>query len=252
MGQLRDALTQLSTTAVFMKPERLNLFVRKGEKYMMAQTRYAGFDVPEMTHKGLKNLVDNFNAGEQDICEGTAPEVDCGRVSCSDCILNHRSVDREARAKAFANYARAKGFKITRNGGTASQSMPETKPGMLVRSNEGFFYLCAFRSGKETVFYQLVASERGITLVDHRAIPPDQDNAFAWVEDIYYDERFGTDRLWLPASFIRTIVRSEGKSVPCAHWHRPKEPVVKEMTVDEIEKALGYKVKVVGNEKADN
>lgn len=220
---------------------------------MMAPTRYAGFDVPAMTHKGLKKLVDSFNAGEQDICDDTAPEVDCMRVSCSGCILYPHGGDKEARAKAFADYARAKGFEINRNGGTASQGMPEIKPGMLVRSTQGFFYLCAFRSAREYVFYQLVGTEWGTQLVDHRAIPHDQDNAFAWVENIYYDERFGVSRSWLPSSYIRSIVHSDGKKVPCAHWHRPKgTTVVKEMTVDEISKALGYKVKVVGNEKADD
>lgn len=246
MGWLRDLFSR--------EDEIGQMFVRKGEKYMMEQTRYAGFDVPAMTPEGLKKVVGRFNKGKTNLCSDTFPAVNCDRIHCSTCIL-HGEVycggDNEARAKAFADYARAKGFETTRSGDTASQGMPEIETGMVVRLTDGRFYLCVVKNENETVLHELRKGDRGVGFVAnmHRCFQGRVDILHSLITDVYYD---GCSRPWLPPSLIVRIVESGGTKVACAHWHRPEEPVVKEMTVDEIEKALGYKVKVVGNEKADD
>jgi hypothetical protein len=139
--------------------------------------------------------------------------------------------------------------------------MPEIETGMVVRSIHGKFYLCVVNNDYEWVLYRLQKGEQGsVGLVFEGqvcAAKNDRHIRDFGITDVYYDRhvtRHGQHRPWLPPSVIIALVESGGTDVRCAHWHRPepKKEAVREMTVDEISKALGYEVKVVGNEKADD
>lgn len=257
MSRLGDALTYLFTVVAFTEPEMINLFVRKGEKYMMAQTRYAGFDVPAMTHEGLKRVVEIFNEGRINICEDTNDGVDCIGVSCANCILNTHIRNPEGQkrcAKAFADYARSKGFEITRAKDTASEPLPEIEAGIIYES-EGRLFLVGGKLPTGWIVYPL---GKGCIL------PEPHYQASSWfqyrfacgaISRVFTDGR-GFPSRWLIDEQIRAIVdddeaRMASTGVRVWKWKEPPKPV-REMTVDEISNALGYEVKVVGNEKADD
>lgn len=254
MGMLGDALTHLFTTVAFTEPELVSLFVRKGDKYMFAKTRYAGYEVPEMSVEGMKRVVENFNAGCIDICEDTADCVDCTGVACSNCILNtHNHGKHKRRAEAFADYARSKGFEITRTEATASEPLPEIEAGIIYES-EGRLFIVGGAVSDGWIVYPLGKG---------RILPEPQYQGSIELRYMFkcgmisrvFTDGGPTPSAWLTRSQIEAIVDNDEAQM--AHtkvrvwkWKEPPKPV-REMTVDEISKALGVKVKVVGNEKTD-
>jgi hypothetical protein len=117
--------------------------------------------------------------------------------------------------------------------------MPELKPGMIVHKSKGGYYLVVVERKDDVVAYRCSLDFGSLFIseaVSFQAEDPDIDAV--------YDER-GTH--WFMPAIIVDILRGSGRH---RIWKRP-DPV-KEMTVDEISRALGYKVKVVGSEKVDD
>jgi hypothetical protein len=67
---------------------------------------------------------------------------------------------------------------------------------------------------------------------------------------VYADVRHGKSYYLTFREITGIVAGKNAESGEYVIWKNP-DPV-KEMTVDEISKALGYKVKVVGSEKADD
>lgn len=165
--------------------------------------------------------------------------VYCDEVKCRDCIfcLNCGS-NALAKKKAFMEYKLRYPLKGCANPAPVD-AMPELKPGMIIHASKGHYYLVVVRREEDVVahrcrleFGSLFVSEA----VSFQADDPDIDAV--------YEEK---DTHWFfPAVIVDILRGSERHRI----WKRKAPP--KEMTVDEISKALGYKVKVVGSEKADD
>jgi hypothetical protein len=231
--------------------------VSKGEKYMMAQTRYAGFDVPAMTIGGLKRLVARFNAGYTHICENTNDGVDCVGVSCANCILNthiRNPGGRKLCTKAFAGYARSRGFEITRTEATACEPLPEIEAGVIYE-REGRLFIVGGAVSDGWIVYPL---GKGCILPNpryHKSFWFQQDIEKGVISRVFTDGG-PISSCWLTEDQIRAVANDDEAQMAFTNvrvwkWKEPPKPV-REMTVDEISKALGVKVKVVGNEKADD
>ena len=244
MGWLAEALRRMVT-------------VSKGEKYMKAQTRYAGFDVPAMTHGGLKKLVARFNKRVTNLCYETGCSVDCTGIPCGKCILY--GIERcgggnEARAKAFVDYARSKGFEITRTEATASEPLPEIEAG-IIYEKEGRLFIVGGAVSDGWIVYPL---GKGCILPNpryHKSFWFQQDIEEGVISRVFTDGG-PVPSCWLTEDQIRAVADDDEARMAVTNvrvWKRKEPPKpVREMTVDEISKSLGYEVKAAGNEKADD
>lgn len=228
-----------------------------GGESNMTVKKYAGYDVPEMSVDGMKRVVERFNAGCKHICEGIDDGVECGGIDCTKCILNTCSYFRGEQkqcARAFADYARSKGFEITRPEATASEPLPEIEPGVTCEI-EGRLFIVGGAVSDGWIMYPL---GKGCILPE-----PQYLTSFS-LQDMLRCGRISrvfTDggpipSCWLTEGQISAVANDDGARMALTNvrvwkWKEPPKPV-REMTVDEISKALGVKVKVVGNEKADD
>lgn len=153
---------------------------------------------------------------------------------CSRCIACHNCGDAVRKREVFEEYDRRY---------PVEGAMPELKPGMIVET-EGekgsAFYLVVYQRDHDFIAFRLETKEGDLLLGVMRSITSSDSD----IRAIYFCNAWK----FLSVSEIAGVVGGEGK-VLCV-WEKP-DPV-KEMTVDEISKALGYKVKVVGSEKADD
>lgn len=85
---------------------------------------FRGFTVP--SYHDLKNNVDEFNKGAWAYCSGE----DCDGISCADCLFCCNAEYDKSKISAFAEYAKSKGYEITRPG--CGEGTPHaTTPGEL-------------------------------------------------------------------------------------------------------------------------
>lgn len=124
------------------------------------------------------------------------------------------------------------------------------KPGMILKTNAGEFFM--WIGGPRSEAYELELAVGGPCSYDKHIRVRESITDFSSFSKV--DAVFTDVAETAPAIRVQCIIElMQGRAVEpfvrCA-WKRP-EPV-KEMTVDEISKALGYKVKVVGNEKTDD
>jgi dUTP pyrophosphatase len=80
---------------------------------------FRGFKVP--TYDDLENAVKDFNTGEMTYCGRCL----CGGIACDDCLFCCNCGDEKNKISAFAEYARSKGYTITRPG--CEEETPEKK-----------------------------------------------------------------------------------------------------------------------------
>lgn len=208
---------------------------------------FMGFEVPGMCYdmEKLKNAAARFNNSRVPTvwCHGIASG--CIGISCTECLLcdNAANVPEERKRKAFAEYLHRKGIPVTRPGYETSVGgdMPELKPGMLIQKDTGEYILVV--SSKWG--YQ-VALEKGSVVIETQRDVPSESlivKVWYWADD---------PSVALHTGQIQDILRPDGRlpyAVRC--WVRPK-PAAKKMTVDEVSRALGYTVEIVGDEKADD
>lgn len=192
----------------------------QGEKMMKT---YKGFAVPELldTEKGRAFVNEIFKRKVAWIGCALAGCGQCSRGdTCGPCICNLSS-GGTYRRQALEEYVRK------------YAGVPELEPGDIVRIGDRFYLH-----------------------IQHNRVYRVQDN---YVFDINFSQPETINNMVVEAVYrkvgglytlseIKAILRGSYEEEP--YWKR-HEPV-KEMTVDEISKALGYKVKVVGDEKADD
>lgn len=203
---------------------------------------YKGFKVPPHPKDGLKHAVEDFNSEDATCgCIGAC----CEDVHCQDCIFTLGNASEKS-LDAFAEYAAEHGYTITRKGyeyvNMEKNVMPELKPGMVVE----------FRSGDKC----LVVTEKWGYMLISSSSTADRPLAGITARTGLQKDDPNIRRIWAPTN-PEDIPRYRALS-QLAHedvldddsikliWERAK---VREMTVDEISKALGYEVKVVGREE---
>lgn len=167
----------------------------------------------------------------------TLGDAGCIDVACPDCICDrtHRDLLKEYLNKAEKENSMEEQIKAI------------LKPGMVIQTVSGQFFLWIGGPRGEMYTISLRQAEREFDAVvleeiNGDSFPPEEINA------VFADATFDAPAV-RPSVIVALLNGKDPEFVRCV-WKRP-EPA-KEMTVDEISKALGYKVKVVGNEKADD
>ena len=204
----------------------------------MLEKCFKGFIIPPLadTPEG-REAVRKGHRGEEDYCflsgvKTMARECIGAKRRCDMCIACLNSGDARLKREAFKEYDR-------RHPAKGSVDMPELKSGMIVRTRGGCFYLVVVGRKDDVVAYRCRLDFGSLFIADAVYFQADDPDI-----DAVYDEE-GL-HWFLPAVIVDILNGSERHLL----WKR-LDPV-KEMTVDEISKALGYKVKVVGSEKADD
>lgn len=192
----------------------------QGEKMMKT---FKGFVVPELldTEKGREFVNDILKRKVAWIgCALAGCGQRCKGDACDPCICSLSSGSAYKR-QALEEYVRK------------YSGVPELEPGDIVRIGDRFYIY---------IHYNRVYRVQDNYVFDVHFSQPETINNM--VVDAVYRKDGGLYTI----SEITAILRGSYKGKP--YWKR-SEPV-REMTVDEISKALGYKVKVVGDEKADD
>ena len=202
--------------------------------------KFQGFCLPANIDAELAAYVDAFNDVNRTGCLAVVSmqHADCDGFTCPDCIL--RSSHKQM--CAFANYARSKGFKITRPGYT--DGVPLLKTGDVVKyEDEGKVrYLlmmsaeCAYELRRTSSGIEIASTYWGISTSDY-----EKHLILANVLAIYR-AKVGWP-FWVPSMLERIVDQTAATGL---YWSREE---AKEMTVAQIEKALGHKIKVVGDQK---
>lgn len=247
MGFASELFKLLARGAIYEK-----LIYKKEKENMSEQLdkSFKGFVIPpladtpegrEAVRKGHRNADDCcFLAGVQCIMGECVRAKRC----CSGCIACLNFGDAAAKRKVFKEYDRL--FPVKGEG-----DVPELRCGTVVKSKSGQYFLIGGASGRlvrETpeVLVDLITLGRAGEVITAARAPMPVDFVERGIDAIYAD-RNGDRFTYLGATDLAQILQGNEKFLI---WKRP-DPV-KEMTVDEISKALGYKVKVVGSEKADD
>lgn len=207
---------------------------------MLEQKKFKGYVIPSEvdTEKG-RELVRQGYLGKRHRCFLTSDFMpECEGVACCECIACINLGDSARKRKVFEEYDRRY---------PTEDFMSELKPGMIIKTVHGDFFLWIGGDCKERYKLSLRTAEREFSTVALDSIATDSFSS-AEVAAVFADPLPGTPAV-RPSAIIALLKGEDSGFARCV-WKRP-EPV-KEMTVDEISKALGYKVKVVGNEKADD
>lgn len=215
----------------------------------MSRETFMGFEIPEMCYdmEKLKNAAARFNNSERPRAWCLGGDSGCLGIDCGECLLCDNKGDvpeeRERKRKAFAEYLRSKGIPVTRPGYETSVGgdMPELKPGMLIQKDTGAYIIVV----SSTYGYRVTLNGNSVVIETQCSVPSESRIVKVWY--------WGDDpSIVLHTDQIRGILRPEvnfSSVVRC--WVRPK-PAAKKMTVDEVSRALGYTVEIVGNEKTDD
>ena len=211
----------------------------KKEKENMAEKTFKGFIIPPSadTPEGREAVRKGYR-GNNDYCflsdvKCMAKECVEAERRCNGCIACLNSGDEHLKREAFEEYDRRFPVKGGRGG------MPELKPGMVVRTSKEYYYLVVVGRKDDVVAYRCRLDFGSLFIAEAVSFQADDPCI-----DAVYDE--GNLHWFIPAVIVDILRGSERHRI----WKRPAP--VKEMTVDEISKALGYEVKVVGSEKADD
>jgi hypothetical protein len=224
------------------------------EKENMLEKCFKGFIIPPLadTPEG-REAVRRGHRGDKDYCflsdvKCMAHECIEAKRRCGMCIACLNSGDARLKHEAFKEYDRRHPVK-------GKVDVPRLLCGTVVKLDNGVHYLIEGPAG-------VPVGEAGdvcIACISHKEknfgifincrevlqsyFPVDRVVAVYGLRGIL-DGKYAA----LSVGDLHDILN--GKTDPLLLWKKP-DPV-KEMTVDEISKALGYKVKVVGSEKADD
>lgn len=222
-------------------------------------TFFNGYAVPKgaFDDDNFKKIVDVFNLATYDECLGHHPllgeniQMRCGSTDCRKCILRCTAADgdvAESHRRAFADYARRRGYTITRPGYGFLQTL---HPGDVVVTEEEAKGRCYWLVVTPGLWYRIertvVHSYYGVDvkLTQRRKILAGRVPDSSVIAVLRApDNRGGA------FSALQLLEIIEGRrDCDWVVYEKRKEDPVKEMTVDEISKALGYTVKVVGQER---
>ncbi len=205
----------------------------KKEKENMMEKMFKGFVIPPLvdTPEGRKCVREGYQL-KRNRCFVSAHLGTCGASgrSCSRCLACINCGDAAFKREVFEQYDRE--FPI-------EGMMPELKPGMIIQTSKGYYYLVVVGRKEDVVAYRCSLDFGSLFISDAVSFQADDPD----IDAVYKEE----DLHWFfPAVIVDILRGSERHRI----WKRTAP--AKEMTVDEISKALGYKVKVVGSEKADD
>lgn len=202
--------------------------------------KFQGFCLPENIDENLPAYVDAFNDFNHAGCWAvlSTQHADCNGFMCPDCILN----GEHTHMRAFADYARSRGFEITRPGYT--DGVPALKAGDVIKyaDEDKVRYLlmmsaeCAYELRRTNSGIEIAPTYWGINTSDY-----EKQLILSNVLAIYR-AKVGWP-FWVPSMLERIVDQTAATGL---YWSREE---AKEMTVDEISKELGYRVKVVGDKK---
>lgn len=208
----------------------------------MLDKSFKGIVIPPLvdTPEG-REAVRKGHRGGKDYCfltdiKGMACEcIGAGR-NCCDCIACLNRGDARHKREVFKEYDRLY---------PVEEVMPELKSGMIVRKDapksfSQYFFLVSKRDGHSFIGYRM---EEGVGACFRLAAPCILSRNDKDISAVYGD----LDLHYFDTEWVLKILQGSKRYLL---WERP-DPV-REMTVDEISKVLGYKVKVVGSEKADD
>lgn len=231
---------------------------------------FCGKNIPYGADKIMEEAVAEFNKGCEDCLSlsvyAAHPGVDstsCPSWMCDACI---HGCSYEANRKAFAIYAKKCGYKITREGYTDMLEKNRLSFKVPERSRERYIDLLqAIIHGWESVLSMrhLEWSSGALIDTEYDKVNVTIDVESLQNEGVSVDDCFGQIQELVE---LITIAMSGHFSIEGTvewdhntHTHKlygegyevktEVEYPVKEMTVDEISNALGYTVKVVGEEK---
>lgn len=187
------------------------------------------YEVPPAEHRDIDVVTKAITNDSECSCSGVVKGGNCEGVMCWDCVFSSRNPE------ARLEYLKMKGIVKMENNDT----MPEIKGGMLVRngsdwvltanSSEGYV-ISSTSDGTPTLFI-------GTRINDYDAI-----------SEVYYNNTDVDGDNALCVADIRAIMSgsvdfNDSRNDNISVWKRP-EPV-KEMTMEDLEKHFGCKVKIV-------
>lgn len=190
--------------------------------------KFEGYDVPEMTKKQLRYLDEHgmYPNGRGLAC-GITP-IRCSGIDCPNCIL-YQPVE------VFKRYLKKRGM-------ATAEALPEIKPGMLVRFREdrrqlGCEWVLLQKVGDKYASGYCICPTKGETLEVCGLIGALMSSDFI---ECYQK----LDETPMLVRDILQIMRgSEPGNVIKVY---SKEEAAVEMTVEDVEKLVGKKVKIVG------
>ena len=221
----------------------------------MAEKTFKGFVIPPLvdTPKG-REAVRRGHRGDKDCC--FLADVKCMRDecieakrSCHGCIACLNCGDARRKREVFKEYDRR--YPVGRESG-----VPKLLCGTVIKLDNGSYYLIEGPAGVpveeagNVCVTRLSHKEKNFDIfINHREVLqsyfPGNNVVAVYGLRGFLDGKYAA----LSTGDLHSILNGRGEATMLL-WKRP-DPV-KEMTVDEISKALGYKVKVVGSEKADD
>ena len=221
---------------------------------------FRGYFIPSLldTPSGRETAQAMYRGESVDSCVagGFLPGGGCVGVRCAQCLACLNCGDRADKKKAFKEYIQK--YPLIEGLEPAGAHLPELFGGTVLKLDTGeYIYLegpvgVPVDTVKGTIcgFHLYVKSTGDLSILNHFTCPVRSDEFRSRVVAIHGYEALSTGEiLHLDYGEVTSIVSGKsGDRYPI--WKKPAP--VKEMTVDEISKALGYKVKVVGSEKADD
>ena len=222
---------------------------------------FRGYVVPKMSRSQLKEAVTRFNRGAEHYTDN---DVSCYGLSCCNCILCCNDGDRDSKIKAFAEYAKSKGYKITREDlNEEDYSMEKNTirftPGsrgdvdLLQILVHGWVSVMEMREPDHEHCYVIetnsdsvdvhlnVERMQSFTPLDFDEMYREWRELYRLVDDVVYSTIKVSGEVRWPDQDRIHVLAAAGVS-----FQDRTEYNYKEMTVSQIEKALGYKIKVVG------
>lgn len=222
---------------------------------------FRGYFIPSLldTPSGRETAQAMYRGEIENSCAagGYLPDGECMGVRCAWCLVCLNCGDEGVKRKVFKEYIRK--YPLIEGSKSAGVHLPELLGGTVLQLDTGeYIYIegpvgvPVGKAGEHICASLLRVSPAGdLVISSHYVFPLRSGEPCSTVVAIHgYKARTTGDILYLDCEELKSIV--SGKSGDrYLIWEKPEE-ATKEMTVDEISKALGYKVKVVGSEKADD
>lgn len=209
----------------------LDGLIDEAEKENETMDEYKGLKVPKMSELQLAELW--YEVKDNRYCACRKDSSFCGKLNCIKCLWSHTN------AAERYNYLKSI---FEKEGDTENMKENKTieeflKPGVLFKTEGGYWYI----NIRGNFAYNITSAVGGYIKIGSATSIKPEDIVEAYDTDVTID---GTDEKQpLFVSNIEAIIN--GRSFPwhIKTWERP-EPV-KEMTMEDLEKTLGYKVKIV-------
>lgn len=205
--------------------------------------RFKGYKIPRdviIDDEKLRSIADRFNSADHCMGWCLGSDVSCEGIDCGDCLMCDNEGCAERKRAAFAAYLERRGIGVTRRGyGSAKSNMPELKPGMLAETGSTAKYILIIGVSEGGVTgHEILTDMLGVDVV--LGEPVSMTRGF--IRKLWWSGGIG-----LSLSNVRRILGGGTLPDSVSCWGG-----IRKMTVDEVSKALGFTVEIVGNEKADD